>query len=117
MRDIKFRYVYKDSKNNKLTGKCFTLEEVENGDPFDYICDSPFLKDYLVIAKDQYTGVKDTSGVEIYENDLLDEEWVVSFDQGRFVIISKFANTQAHITTWRLKVTGNTHEDEKERKP
>ena len=76
MREIKFKYGYSDSINT--FEKAFTLEEIEQGLQFEEISDSPLLKNYKIVYKRQYTGLKDKNGVEIYEND------IVSFDNNGF---------------------------------
>ena len=55
MREIKFRYTYSDGKS--LFHKIFTLDEIEQGLPFDVLCDSPLLQSYKCIAKSQHTGL------------------------------------------------------------
>lgn len=69
MREIKFRYRYSDGKNWMV--KVFTIEQIENGEPFEVLSDSPLLKGYKFIGRDQYTGLKDKSGKEIYEGDIV----------------------------------------------
>lgn len=69
MREIKFEYVYSNGKD--FIKESFTLNEIENGDPFDVMSDSPLLRDYKLIVRRQYTGLTDKNGREIYEDDIV----------------------------------------------
>jgi len=89
MREIKFKYGYSDSINT--FEKAFTLEEIEQGLQFEEISDSPLLKNYKIVYKRQYTGLKDANDVEIYEGDIVTHEDFnlpseVTFERGCFRI-------------------------------
>lgn len=79
MREVKFRYTYSDGKS--LFHKIFTLDEIEQGLPFDVLCDSPLLQSYKCIAKSQHTGLQDKNGVEIYEDDVI--KFISRFDDSK----------------------------------
>lgn len=68
-REIKFRYRYTDGKN--WIFQSFTLEQIINGEPFEILSDNPMLKNYKYDGYNQYTGLKDKNGKEIYEGDIL----------------------------------------------
>ena len=73
MREIKFKFIYGiDGEKETYFSKVFSFAEIENGLHIDEICDSPLLKDYSILAKLQYTGLKDKSGVEIYDGSICD---------------------------------------------
>ena len=69
MREIKIKFFYTDGK--EWIAKVFTLDEMMNGEPFDYLSDSPFFRDYKMVDRVQFTGLKDANGVEIYEGDIV----------------------------------------------
>lgn len=70
-REMLFRYWYSNGKR-KFT-KDFTIAEIENGDPYDEICDSPLLRDYKIVARLQYTGRRDNSQAMIFEGDRISD--------------------------------------------
>jgi uncharacterized phage protein (TIGR01671 family) len=67
MREVKFRYGYTDGKSWFF--KSFTLDQIEGGYQYDEISDQPLLRDYRIKSRDEYTGLKDKNGKEIYEGD------------------------------------------------
>jgi hypothetical protein len=126
MRVIKFRFWYEgpDSKFFRV----FTLEEIMNGDPFEVMNNEPFLKNHKMTDEEQFTGLLDKNGKEIYEGDILDDgggtgevRWIP--EHCAFCVVSPDCGIGAsfhHLESGdgkRLLVTvviGNIHEDKSE---
>ena len=62
-RALKFRDVRKNKKTGEITFYYYTLNDLWEKDSWQGEVN------YLVIATDQFTGLKDRDGVEIYAND------------------------------------------------
>lgn len=119
MRDIKFRAWYKPYK------QMCQVESLR----FDYdgticaavIIEKPFNDQRLAKIDDliieQFTGLEDKNGTEIYEGDILIDDtgepieyWVVKFADGGFVgECAGVAESLFELTS--LEVVGNIHED------
>jgi len=67
MREIKFSYMYQHKETCDWIDLRYTLDDIENGDVNYYGAPSGS----KLIAKRQYTGLKDDTGVEIYEGDVV----------------------------------------------
>lgn len=86
MRTIKFRVFDKSihTYGEAVEEKEPTGQMIDN---FDYIVNSDYFKDALAgkYPLMQFTGLTDKNGVEIYENDVLDNDGVVIFSEGAFM--------------------------------
>tara|TARA_R110002167_G_scaffold98927_8_gene259846 strand:- start:4265 stop:4654 length:390 start_codon:yes stop_codon:yes gene_type:complete len=121
MREIKFRawWSSKEHKNKKGREPCmlFVGDDLGTKSPFD-CCRYADEGQHVTLM--QYTGLKDSNGVEIYEGDILATEgeyrFVVKFGGGSFCIqnITKWVSPwvpMRGIAMDRYSVVGNIYEN------
>ena len=69
MREIKFRYIWKNKKNGQIHKEFPDLDYLDNRTRL-WIFNE--IEEWELLARDLFTGLKDKNGKEIYEGDILE---------------------------------------------
>lgn len=126
MREIKFRVFFYDGKDKK-TGGYYTIQDAFNDEWIDLNGDAIISTDECSIIE-QYTGLKDRNGKEIFEGDIVKtggkypEIWVINEKEGaynhlsinEFIYLVLYSEDHSGInsmTQSEIKVIGNINEN------
>jgi len=73
MREILFRFVFKNRETGEIRKEIFSLNEIQSGcAKLIYLLRNSSLE---LIARDEFTGITDKNGKKIFENDIVKSDW------------------------------------------
>lgn len=111
-RIIKFRYVF-ENENGKIMVDILTIKDIED-EWAQAIIGSKEVYGFNLISRDEFTGLKDKNGNEIFEGDILefgDFVWTVEWKNDRLGFgYSELTDRMLEDDGQNGKIIGNIHE-------
>lgn len=119
MRKVKFRYRFKNRETGEIVVAIVPLENVNRGistfiSIIPRLVDPPNVWDWLeweVVARDEFTGIKDSKGEDVYEGDIDKRLNEIIFDDGCFKVFVDGMGSVPLFLFKDVEIIGNIHEN------